>query len=406
MLRAMIKLAWQQAVRFRLQSILAMLGVAIGVANIILLVSITDLGKRQSTGLINELGANLVFITPFIDMESGPVGLMSTSQMSSHLPARTMETVRATSVIESVAGALLLPGHVSRAGEEFFTTVQGASPEFMTMRGYEVETGRWISAGDERSRARVVCLGDTVLRALFGEDSQPLEETLEIRGEEFEVVGLMEFKGKVGFEDIDNRVFIPLSTAQEVFEFDAVHGIAARYAKGVKPEAAVAAVKEQLAKELEPGQELDEEYSVFTIKEARELMGKTLGIFEIVLASIASIALVVAGLGIMNVMLIRVMQRRLEIGIRRASGARQGDIVRQFIIEGALQALIGATAGAVLGVVGVWLYTRYAEWGFYVNGLTIVGAVLFGLLSGIAFSAYPALRAARLDPIEALRTGG
>jgi putative ABC transport system permease protein len=226
---------------------------------------------------------------------------------------------------------------------------------------------------------------------------------VEIRGEEFRVIGVMEPKGRVGFEDIDNRVFIPLPTAQEIFEFSGVHGIMARYRRDVGEPQAISAVKRQLAGLLTADQQLDETFSVFTVKEARELFLSTMGIFRAVLTGIASIALLVAGLGIMNVMLIRVMQRRREIGIRRAVGASTSSIVIQFLLESVAQALVGAALGSALGFAGVYVYCTYAEWQPYVSPLTVVTAVLFGLGTGALFGGYPALRAAKLDPILALR---
>ncbi|MBN2080654.1 ABC transporter permease [bacterium] len=394
--------AFRQLTRFGLQSLLAILGVTIGVANIILLISITDLGRRQVLSMIGDFGANLLIIAPYMDLEQGPFSGVNPSQLSAHLPAEILATVLAADEIDAVAGALLLPGHISHGEDTTFATVQGTGVDFRILRGHEPDSGRWLSEADEAAHARVVCLGSTVRRTLFGE-ADPLGSEVTIKGETLTVIGTMEHKGRIGLEDLDNRVYIPLGTAQELYEFNSIHGLICRYRQDVSEEDAVAAVKRQLATLVKPGEDLDTTFMVVTIKEARQLLNSTLGLFRAVLAGIASIALLVAGLGIMNVMLIRVTQRRLEIGLRKAMGATNRDIVLQFLLEGGIQALIGAVCGIALGIGGVHFYCIYAEWNPYVSLATLVTAVVFGLATGLIFSAYPALRAARLDPIQALR---
>jgi len=392
----------RQMARFGLQSMLSVLGVTIGVANIIMLISITDLGRRQTMGLIGDFGANLLIITPYIDVAQGPLSGINSAQFSAHLPDEARAVVAAAPEIETVAAALLMPGHVNRGERQAFTTIQGVSQSFNVLRGHQVASGRWFDAADLADHRRVACLCSTVQRELF-EQEPALGQAIEIKGEEFTVIGLMEQKGRVGFEDIDNRVYIPLTTAQEIYEFAGVHGMFARYRQDVSEQLALAAVRRQLTQLLTADQLLDETFSIFTIKEARQLLLSTVGIFRAVLTGIASIALLVAGLGIMNVMLIRVMQRRREIGIRRAVGASTRSIVVQFLLESVAQSLVGAALGSALGFAGVLIYCTYAEWRPYVSPLTVATAILFGLGTGALFGAYPALRAARLDPILALR---
>jgi len=394
--------ALRQISRFKLQSALAIIGVTIGVANIILLISITDLGRRQATGLIDEFGANLLIITPFLDVSKGPLGGHS-SLLSQHIPDRARVAVESVPEIESVSGALLMPSHAAHGEVSCYTTMQGVSPSFNIMRGYEIENGRWLTDTDIDQKARVAVLGDTVVRKLYSEGGEVLGTTVEIKDEEFLVIGTMEFKGRVGFEDVDNRIMLPLSTVQEIYGFNGVHGMFARYREGVAEAAAIAAVEAQLESLLVEGEQLDETFSVFTIKEARKMMGEALSLFRTVLWGISSIALIVAGLGIMNVMLIRVMQRRSEIGIRLAVGATPRGIALHFIAESAVQALAGALLGTGLGIAGVHIYCRYAEWSPYVSPWTIVISVLFGLVTGIVFGWYPAIKAAREDPVEVLR---
>lgn len=388
--------------RFSVQGLLAILGVAIGVANIILLISITDLGREQAVGLINDFGGNILIIGPYFEQDGRPFGGAGTVQFSAHMPDEVRHVVSQADEIAAVAAIMLQPAHLSYDGCQAFASVLGVTPAFSTLRGREVAAGRWLSDTDMGDRARVICLGDTVRLALFG-DSKALEQRIEIKGELFTVVGLMEHKGRVALEDFDNRVFVPLTTAQDIYGFRGIHGMFARYDPKVGEAQAVEAVWRQLTLLAEDDDTAKQAYSVLTIKEAQQLLGSTLNIFRVVLGGIASIALFVAGLGIMNVMLIRVLERRHEIGVRRAVGARTLDIVVQFLFEGMFQALTGGVFGAIIGVAGVYVYCAYARWEPFINPLTLLLAILFGVTVGVVSSVYPALRAARLDPLETLQ---
>ena len=388
--------------RYRLQSMLAILGVGIGVANIIMLISITDLGRHQTMGLINELGANLIIVMPYIDSKSGAMSQLSSNFSPNHIPLETLDAVRAVPQIREAAGAMLLPGHLSRGETHVATTLQGVTKEFKDLRGQDVAEGRWMTAEDEATAARVAFIGDTVKQRLF-DDAEAVGQQVTIKDQEFTVAAVMEHKGVIGFEDVDNRVYLPLSTAQEIYEFEGVHGIFAAYRDGVKEADAVQAVKDSLVSVVKPGELAEETFSVITIKEATELMDSTLGIFRKVLLGISSIAMFVAGIGIMNVMLIQVLQRRFEIGIRRSVGATTQAILLQFLGESVMQALVGAVLGTLLGIVGVYFYCLYSDWSMYINPLTVLLGIGYSIAIGVVFGSYPAWRAARLDPVKSLR---
>jgi putative ABC transport system permease protein len=396
-------LALSQLRRYAAQSILAMLGVAIGVANIVMLISITDIGRRATTGLIQDFGANLIFVAPFFDLNNGPFGGNWLANAAAHLPDNVRQTVSAMPEIEAVSAVLLLPGHAVRGSRSVFTSYQGTDPNYSPLRGQGIAQGRNLTQADLDSKAHVVLLGETVRRELFG--AEPcLGRQIELKGQPFTVVGVMEHKGRFGVEDIDNRLNIPLPTMQELFDFQGVTGFMARYRPGMTELQAQAAVKEALKPLLKPGEILDETYTVFTIKEANSMMNNTLGVFREVLLGISSIALLVAGIGIMNVMLIRVLQRRREIGVRRAVGASRRSILAQFLFEAVVLALLGAVVGTLIGLAGVWAYCQYTHWQPYVSPVTLLLGALYSAGLGVLFGAYPAFRAATLDPIVCLRS--
>jgi putative ABC transport system permease protein len=225
-----------------------------------------------------------------------------------------------------------------------------------------------------------------------------------IKEDVYTIIGVTNEREKIGMEDLNDRVFMPLGNLQRVSGFSGIQGFMLRFRDDLREDQALARVREIIAGALPEGELLEESVSVFTIKEATRLVDSTVSIFRAVLWGIGSIALLVAGIGIMNVMLIRVLQRRTEIGLRRACGAPRRGIVLQFIIESSVQALFGALFGVPLGLAGVATFCRYSDWDFYVAPLTIFLAISFAVGIGVLFGAYPAYRAAMVDPIQSLRS--
>jgi putative ABC transport system permease protein len=396
--------------RYFAQTSLVVLGVGIGVANIILLMSMTDMSRRQTLGLLEQFGARVLIIMPFVDLAAGPTALFSQANNSGHLPGVVYQALRTSPSVsideesgEHQASAMLaLSAHVTAPAESWFTTVAGATAQVDEFGGFELAAGRWISLEDEQQQARRAVLGYLAEKELFKHGSA-VGQNIRIKGQEYEVIGVLKHKASTALEENDKRVFIPLSTAQELFQFDGVHGVLARYRHGMDEDAAIAAVRGDIAAVLPEGASVDDTVSIFTVHEATKLMDRTLGIFRTVLLGVASIALVVAGIGIMNVMLIRVLRRRGEIGLRRAVGATTRSIVGQFIIESAVQALTGALVGLVIGAVGLGVFASVSDWTFYISPRTLLIAVSFGGMVGVLFGAYPAWTAAKVDPIKSLR---
>ena len=403
MLNYFLRQGLVQIRRYLIQSSLAVLGVAIGVANVIMLISITDLGRRQTMGMINQFGANVFMVSPYIDFKAGPFANMKGASLQ--LPDETWRVIEPLEEVEHVAPALMLPGYVLNGEEEAYTTLFGVNRHFLDARGHEMELGRFLSDEDVASKAAVLVLGPTVARELFGEDARDfIGRTVQVKERDFEVIGLLKERGRVGMEDMDNAAYMPLELEQELFGFSGVTGTFVRYDTAVGEEKAMAAVREALKSTLSEGERLEESFSVFTVKDAVKLMDDALEIFKVVLIGVSSIALLVAGIGIMNVMLIRVIQRRPEIGIRRAVGASQAQIATQFLMEACVKAFIGAMIGIAIGVVGVFAYCSYTQWEPWVSPRTIALGALFSAGVGILFGSWPAVRAARQDPVACLRS--
>ncbi|MCH7472127.1 ABC transporter permease [bacterium] len=384
---------------FGVSSLLATLGVAIGVANIIALITVTDTGRQEMLRNLRGFGAETLFVTPYIESTEG---LFLGANAVAFLPRENLAQIKELPEVEAAAGVLMMPGHVGHAEKRLFVTVEGAEPGYPALRGHAMQAGRFISPEDEASRARVCSLGYVLPEQLFGGED-PLGKQVVIKGERFEVVGVMIEKGMIGFESIDTRVFIPLSTAQELYGLPGVHVVLARGRAGSDPKDVRDAVYAglRLAKGLAPGDAAD--FSVSTIEELTGVMDRTLGIFRLLLYGVGSVALLVAGIGIMNVMLMQVIERTREIGVRRAVGASRLGILLQFLFEALWQTAAGALAGVLLGVLASLLFCSLVGWQLHLAAGTVAIAVGFSASVGIIFGVYPAIQAASLKPIDCLR---
>jgi len=382
-----------------LSSLLAVLAVAIGAANIVALISVTDTGRQQMFSMLHDYGANTLFVFPYF--EAGSTGFQRAGAFA-FVPQNYTGVLRGMDELEAVAGVLMMPGHAGRGAERVFATIEGAEPDYPLIRGHGVTRGRYITDVDEDEHALVCCLGAAMVEPLFGEDD-PLGSEVIIKGQRFTVVGVMIEKGLVGFEDVDRRVYIPLSTAQELYELEGTHAIMAR----VRADLAVDDVRELVEQRLREVEGLAADaaadFDVTSLEQLTGILDSALGVFRVLLVGVGSVALLVAGTGIMSVMLMQVIVRTREIGIRRAVGARRRDILAQFLAEAVLQTFAGAVLGSLLGLAASWIFCLIVGWQLHITAGTLALAALFSIATGIIFGVYPAISASRLHPIDCLR---
>jgi putative ABC transport system permease protein len=301
-----------------------------------------------------------------------------------------------------VAGVMMMPGHVGAGMNRLFVTVQGVNPDYLRVRNHGVEQGRFFTRDEIEAHARVVALGNAMPEKLFGR-RDVVGESVVIKGQRYEVVAVMVKKGMIGFEDFDLRAFIPITTAQEIYGLDGFHSILAQTRKGVTPEKAQLAVEAALRKK--EGLQADEEadFSVSTVDELTGIIDHMTRVFRYLLYGIGSVALLVAGIGIMNVMLMQVIERTREIGIRRAAGARRRDILVQFLSDAVMQCFLGVVIGVALGIAGSMIFCALVRWQLHLTWDIVALAAMFSLLVGVIFGVYPAVQASQLKPIDALR---
>ena len=397
--REAITLALEMLVANRARTALTMLGVVIGVAAIILLVSLGEGATAYITRELTGLGTNLLIITPGKTETSGGFHrpIASTVRKLTYEDAVVLRR-RATLLSEAVP-VVLGTAKIRSQGLSRDTTVVGTTPEFQRVRNLYVEIGQFVSEEDVEGRRRVVVLGRTVKRELFGEGN-PLGQFVSLADARYRVIGIMERKGvSLGF-DIDDLVFIPVKSAQDLFDTDRLFEILASVRSPEEVDQGIRQVKDLLIRR--HGDR--EDFTIISQGAILSAFTTILNILTAVLGGIAGISLVVGGIGIMNIMLVSVRERTREIGIRKAVGARRRDILAQFLLESVVLSCLGGVLGLGLGVGGAkllsffftYLPTRVSLW-------SVLVAFGFSAAVGVFFGVYPARRAALLDPIQALR---
>jgi putative ABC transport system permease protein len=397
--REAFALALEMLAANRVRTALTTLGVVIGVAAIILLVSLGEGATAYITREMSGLGTNLLIITPGKTQTSGGFHppIASTVRKLTYEDGVAIRR-RATLVTDAVP-VVLGTGKIRYQGVSRDTSVIGITPEFQRVRNLYVEIGQFVSEEDVEGRRRVVVLGRTVKRELFGEEN-PLGQFVTLADSRYRVIGIMERKGvSLGF-DIDDLVFIPVKSAQDLFDTDRLFEILISVRSPDEIDRAMQQVKDILIRR--HGNR--EDFTVISQGAVLSAFTTILKILTAVLGGIAGISLLVGGIGIMNIMLVSVRERTREIGIRKALGARRRDILGQFLLESVVLSCLGGGLGIVLGVGGAKGLTLFFEYlPTQVSLWAILMAFGFSAAVGVFFGVYPARRAALLDPIQALR---
>jgi len=391
----------------KLRSALTMLGIVIGVGAVITMVAVGAGAQARVAEQIQSLGSNMIVVLSG-SVTSGGVRLGSGSQLTiTEEDAWAIQ--REISMVEAAAptmrgGAQIIYGNLNWA-----TSIQGVTPEYFTARDWLAVSGRTLTQEDVDGATKTALLGQTVTFNLFG-DSDPVGQVIRIKNVPFTVVGVLDRKGQTTYgQDQDDTVLIPLSTAKKK-----VIGVSQANARSVgsisvkvREAPMMAAAEEEIRgllrqrHRLQPYQ--DDDFWIRNLAEVLESQEASSRVLTILLAAIASVSLLVGGIGIMNIMLVSVTERTREIGLRMAVGARGRDILTQFLVEAVTLSLIGGVIGIGFGLVGTYAIAHFAEWRTLVDPRAILVAFGFAAAVGIFFGYYPARKAARLDPIEALR---
>ena len=389
----------------KLRAALTMLGIIIGVGAVI---TLSSLGKGVEA-MVNEnlqgLGSNLVIIAPSPPEDaSGPAYLTTTD---AEALADPFNAPALADVASAVGGSL----RVTHGEDSAVLSVNGTNPEYARVRSLEPSMGSFLTAADLEDRARVAVLGWTAYTDLFSEGEYPVGQSINVDGTRFRVVGVLKEKGGMGaLGSEDQSIYVPLTTAHvRLFPQRTLSGeqpVSTIYATAVDEDQTESAEQQitDLLRErhrLDPDDEAD--FNIITMKEVLDISGQITGVMTLFLGAIAGISLLVGGIGIMNIMLVTVTERTREIGIRKAVGATRGAILVQFLIEALVLTLVGGLVGITLGVTASDLLARVLEVSPRVTPGMVALAAGVCCVVGLSFGVYPAMRAAQLRPIEALR---
>ncbi len=429
--RMAVQVAGRALARNKLRSALTMLGVFIGVAALIAMVAVGQGANAAVRAQIESLGTNLLIVVPGATTNNG---VRAGSGSASTLTVADAEAIKKDDpAVASVSYLDRQVGQLQYGNQNWSTAIQGVTPSYLGIRNWQPVAGRPMTEDDLRGAASVCLLGQTVLKNLFGDFEDPIGATILVKGVPMRVIGVLAAKGQSGYgQDQDDMILIPFTTAERK-----VLGVAAPTQAqtsassiyipppnpfGIQPRLAgyvntvfvqavstemVPTALQQVTRTLEqrhhiaPGQ--NDDFGVRNISDITQAAEGSSRVMALLLAAVASISLVVGGIGIMNILLVSVTERTREIGIRMAIGARRIHVLLQFLIEAVLLSVLGGGAGIITGIVASKLISALAGWPTLLSPLVIAGGFVFSAAVGVFFGYYPARRAAHLNPIEALR---
>ncbi|MDZ4282269.1 MAG: ABC transporter permease [Hydrogenophaga sp.] len=404
---AAMRSAWRALLANPLRSLLTMLGIIIGVASVITMIAIGQGATERVQEHMKVLGANVMLVLP---------GTVNTGGVR-----QGAQTSQALTEADALAIALEVPevqvaAPSSRAtvqavfgGTNWSTPVFGATNDYLEARDWPLASGRLFETGELQGAAKVVLIGQTVARELFG-DEDPVDQVIRLRNVPMTVIGVLERKGQNSWgSDQDDVAIVPISTFRNRVQGDAagrlkrVGSISVKVRDGYDMKAAEDNIRELLRQRMRVQAEGDEPFRIRNLTEMLQAQEASSQVMTLLLSAVAGVSLIVGGIGIMNIMLVSVTERTREIGLRMAVGARGRDILAQFLIEAITLSLMGGAVGVLLGAIATWAVGQFAGWQVSMTLQSVVLAAGFSALVGVFFGFYPARRASALLPIQALR---
>lgn len=394
-----LKISLKALGRNKMRTFLTMLGIIIGISSVIIMMSLGASLSSYMSDTFSSFGSNSISITPAWNRESGYwERLCEMDQLDYDALRQQCKHVAYVSPVERMAITCV------NGSRSCNPDVSGVSEAYMPIGNVKLAHGRWFDAEDVATSNKVCVVGQTVVRDLFGNDGNPVGRTIRCGDQPMQIIGVLKPMGKTLFFDQDNMLYIPYTTVMRRFQgitsfsdFEAVPRSMGEV------EIAVSEIKRVMRQIHGVGKGEPDVVEVSIAQDQLETLTRVLNIVSLVLALIAGISLIVGGVGIMNIMYVTVTERTREIGIRMAVGARQGDILRQFLTESVVLSLVGGIIGILIGFGLSYVITYFAKMPFVVSGTALVVSFGVSTFIGVFFGWYPAKRAANLDPIDAIR---
>jgi putative ABC transport system permease protein len=402
---SMLSEAWHAMSANRLRTFLTMLGMVIGVSAVVLMMAIGEGAQQAIKRSIDSMGSNLFVV---LSGSSSTSGSRSGSGNSSALNINDANAIGDLEDINAFAPISTGNAQIVYAGNNWNTSIVGTTPPYFSIRGWNVDSGNLFTDADIRSASRVALVGKTVVENVFGDDIDPIGKTIRIKKSPFLIVGVLETKGQ-SFDgrDQDDTIIVPITTAQRKLFGNQIPGSVRMIMAQAKSEkymgVAEDAINDLVRQRHNIRENTESDFSVRNLTAMAKTASDTAKTMSMLLGAIASISLLVGGIGIMNIMLVSVTERTREIGIRMAIGAREKDILLQFLLEACVISIVGCVIGVGLGLGGALLVKKMVGAEILISMQSIVLAFSVAASVGVFFGYYPASKAAKLHPIEALR---
>ena len=383
----------------KMRSSLTMLGVIIGVGAVIVMLGIGEGAKRQVSKRITSMGTNLLVVRPGLGRRSHVRSASVTTLILKDAEAIRREVAN----IAAVAPEAGKSAQVKYFSKNTNTTILGSNEDYLSVNNFTLAEGRFLEPEDVRRRSKVAVIGATPAKELFEGDTA-LGERIKIKGVNFEVIGVLEAKGQSGYRDPDAVVVVPVTTAMyRLFGIKNLRAINVQVAKQKEMSNAQADIEELLIRRHRIPEGGQPDFNIRNQAEILKTMNQVTETFTTLLAAVAFVSMLVGGIGIMNIMLVSVTERTREIGIRKAVGARQRHILFQFLVEAVVLSVLGGLLGIAAGLFAAHMVGKSGSWTTAVRTDSIIYAFSIAASTGVFFGLYPAYKASRLDPIEALR---
>ncbi|MEJ5104970.1 ABC transporter permease [Chryseobacterium sp. MYb328] len=402
----LFRIAWKALLRNKLRAFLTMLGIIIGVASVIAMTAIGEGSKKSISDQLSSMGSNMITIRPSSNVNVSGGARIGASGLQTLKPQDTEAISKGAADVSSVSPAVQTNGQSINGPNNWPTQLQGVNEEYFQIRDWNISSGNLFSRKDVTSSNKVCLLGQTVYNNLFPNGEDPVGSIIRFNKVPMKIIGILAPKGSNAFgQDQDDVIIAPFNTVQRRFlGITYVQTIYASSTNENTSQQATDQVSEILRKQHKlPLDGSNDDFSVRTQAELISTMSSTSQLLTVLLSAIAGISLIVGGIGIMNIMYVSVTERTKEIGLRMSIGARGKDILYQFLIEAVLISITGGILGVILGILTSELVTFFLSWPTFITESSIIISFIVCAVTGVFFGYYPALKASKLDPIDALR---